>query len=72
VLNPHWFETPGEAKAIVEAWCRDYNESSPHSVLKELAPVEFARQVVPSSGSARPGTPQNSLWIWPGKPERIS
>jgi hypothetical protein len=28
---------------------------------KELAPAEFARQVVPSSGSARPETPQNSL-----------
>lgn len=60
-LNLHWFETLGEAKAIVEAWRRDYNESRPHSALKELAPAEFARQLVPSSGSTEPETPQNSL-----------
>ncbi|RQS05936.1 hypothetical protein DIE06_36320 [Burkholderia sp. Bp8998] len=29
-LNVHWFETLGEAKAIVEAWQRDYNESRSH------------------------------------------
>ncbi|WP_175896230.1 integrase core domain-containing protein, partial [Burkholderia cepacia] len=56
-----WFETLGEAKAIVEAWRRDYNESRPHSALKELAPAEFARQLVPSSGSTEPETPQKSL-----------
>lgn len=44
-LNLHWFETLNEAKAIVEAWRRDYNESRPHSALKELAPAEFARQL---------------------------
>ncbi|MCA8350042.1 IS3 family transposase [Burkholderia cepacia] len=60
-LNLHWFETLGEAKAIVEAWRRDYNESRPHSALKELAPAEFARQLVPSSGSTEPETPQKSL-----------
>jgi putative transposase len=60
-LNLHWFETLGEAKAIVEAWCRDYNESRSHSVLKDLAPAEFARQLVPSSGSTEPKAPQNSL-----------
>jgi transposase InsO family protein len=63
-LNPHWFETLGEAKAIVEAWRRDYKESRPHSALKELAPAEFARQLAPSS----PETPENSLQIWSGKP----
>ncbi len=60
-LNLHWFETLGEAKAIVEAWRRDYNESRPHSALKELAPAEFARQLVPSSGSTEHETPQKSL-----------
>ncbi|HDR9504654.1 TPA: IS3 family transposase [Burkholderia cepacia] len=60
-LNLHWFETLGEAKAIVEAWRRDYNESRPHSALKELAPAEFARQLVLSVGPAGPETPQNSL-----------
>ncbi|WP_186020131.1 IS3 family transposase, partial [Burkholderia gladioli] len=44
-LNLHWFETLGEAKAIIEAWRRDYNESRPHSALKDLAPAEFFRQL---------------------------
>ncbi|AHB04877.1 integrase [Pandoraea pnomenusa 3kgm] len=45
-LNLHWFETLDEAKATIEAWRGDYNESRPHSALKELAPAEFARQLV--------------------------
>jgi len=48
-LNLHWFETLEEAKAIIEAWRRDYNESRPHSTLNDLSPAEFARRVgVPS------------------------
>jgi len=43
-LNVHWFESISEAKAIVEAWRRDYNEVRPHSALMDLAPAEFVRQ----------------------------
>jgi len=43
-LNVHWFESLAEAKAIVEAWRRDYNEVRPHSALMDLAPAEFVRQ----------------------------
>ncbi|WP_422393410.1 IS3 family transposase [Mycetohabitans endofungorum] len=60
-LNLHWFETLSEAKAIVQAWRRDYNESRPHSALKELAPAEFARQLALLPGPAGPETPENSL-----------
>ena len=42
-LNIHWFESLAEAKAMVEAWRRDYNEVRPHSALKDLTPAEFAR-----------------------------
>jgi putative transposase len=43
-LNLHWFETLDEAKAIIEAWRRDYNESRPHSTLNDLPPAEFVRR----------------------------
>ncbi len=43
-LNLHWFETMEEAKVIIEAWRRDYNESRPHSTLNDLSPAEFVRQ----------------------------
>lgn len=43
-LNVHWFESLADAKTIVEAWRRDYNESRPHSALMDLTPAEYARQ----------------------------
>ena len=41
-LNVHWFETIDEAKAKIEAWGKEYNESRPHQALSELTPSEFA------------------------------
>jgi putative transposase len=43
-LNVHWFETIDEARAKIEAWRIEYNESRPHQALKDLTPAEFARQ----------------------------
>lgn len=48
-LNLHWFESLAEAKAIIEAWRQDYNESRPHSTLNDLPPAEFARRAGLSS-----------------------
>jgi putative transposase len=44
-LNAHWFTSRGEAKQIIEAWRREYNESRPHRALGERTPNEFAGQV---------------------------
>ena len=41
-LNVHWFESMEEAKAQIEAWRIDYNESRPHQALQEVTPAEFA------------------------------
>jgi putative transposase len=41
-LNLHWFENLEEAKAIIEAWRRDYNESRPHMALNGQSPAGFA------------------------------
>lgn len=43
-LNLHWFESLDEAKVIIEAWRRDYNESRPHSPLNDRPPAEFVRR----------------------------
>ena len=43
-LNVNWFETIDEAKAIVEAWRTDYNESRPHMAHNGAPPSEFARR----------------------------
>jgi hypothetical protein len=32
-LNLHWFAAIGEARRVIEAWRREYNESRPHMAL---------------------------------------
>jgi putative transposase len=43
-LNVHWFESIDDAKAKIEAWRHEYNESRPHQALLEQTPAEFARR----------------------------
>jgi putative transposase len=42
-LNTHWFETLEDAKVIIEAWRRDYNESRPHMALNNVPPLEYIK-----------------------------
>ena len=41
-LNLHWFETIAEARMLIEAWRKDYNESRPHMALGNSTPQEYA------------------------------
>ncbi len=41
-LNAHWFLSLADARAKIEAWKQDYNESRPHTSLGWLTPVEYA------------------------------
>lgn len=43
-LNEHWFASLAEARALIAAWRRDYNEARPHSSLGYLTPAEFAER----------------------------
>lgn len=43
-LNENWFETLSEAKALIEIWKNDYNETRPHSALDGLSPSAFAKE----------------------------
>ena len=43
-LNTCWFATLLEAKQMIEAWRREYNESRLHRSLGERTPSEFASQ----------------------------
>lgn len=43
-LNVHWFASLPEAQEVIEAWRADYNESRPHTSLRDMTPAEFARQ----------------------------
>jgi putative transposase len=50
-LNTHWFLSIEDARAKIEAWRIDYNESRPHSALGQMTPLEFAARTVPCDGS---------------------
>jgi putative transposase len=47
-LDVHWFASLAEARHLIEAWRREYNESRPHRSLGEMTPHEFARQIAAS------------------------
>ena len=44
-LNAHWFTSLADARAQIERWRVEYNESRPHRALGEVAPAEYARQL---------------------------
>jgi putative transposase len=55
-LNEHWFTSLTEARVLVAAWRRDYNECRPHSALGYLTPTEFAarcRASLPDSAAGQ-------------------
>jgi putative transposase len=40
-LNQQWFHSLAEAKSIIEAWRKEYNQERPHRSLQGLSPEEF-------------------------------
>jgi putative transposase len=54
-LNEHWFTSLAEARILIAAWRRDYNENRPHSALGYQTPGEYAARYR-SDGSASIGT----------------
>ena len=44
-LDTNWFSNLEDARRIIEAWRREYNESRPHRALADRTPTEFASQI---------------------------
>jgi len=59
-LDAHWFETLTEARQIIEAWRREYNESRHHRALGERTPIEFACQLAVQGSRTGSQTAENS------------
>jgi putative transposase len=51
-LNEHWFTTLQEAKDIIEAWRKEYNEERPHSSLDDKTPVEYIQYLLDEAARA--------------------
>lgn len=48
-LNEHWFVNLTHARAVIEAWRREYNEERPKRGLGGLTPSQYARQLAKKS-----------------------
>ncbi len=44
-LSLEWFFSRAQAKVVIEAWRRHYNEVRPHSSLGYLTPAKFAAKL---------------------------
>ena len=55
-LDTHWFADMKEAKSLIEAWRKEYNESRPHASLADRTPGEFASQCAASRALAETKT----------------
>ncbi len=50
LLNETLFRSLPHARAVLEAWRRDYNEERPHSKLGWMTPRDFARTIMDTTG----------------------
>jgi putative transposase len=48
-LSVEWFRNRTDAKVMIEAWRRHYNEVRPHSSLGNLTPAEFMHSITPTN-----------------------
>ena len=44
-LNEHWFTSLAHARAVIEAWRREYNDERPKKALGGLTPAQYAKQL---------------------------
>lgn len=53
-LNEHWFTSLQQARVVIDAWCREYNEERPKKSLGGLTPAAYAKTLIPKSGKLTP------------------
>ena len=44
-LNEHWFPNLMQARALIEAWRREYNEERPKNALSGMTPTAYAKHL---------------------------
>lgn len=54
-LNEHWFVSLAHARAVIEAWRREYNEERPKKVLGGLTPAQHAKRLAGKSATVTGG-----------------
>ncbi len=52
-LNEHWFMSLAHARAVIDAWRREYNDERPKKGLGGLTPAAYARQLTAATKTAK-------------------
>lgn len=68
-LSLEWFRSRAEAKVIIEAWRRHYNQVRPHSSLGYLTPNEFVARL--PNTAPRHATGQGAAVSGPPRPDPL-
>ena len=63
LLNETLFRSLPHARAVLEAWRRDYNEARPHSKLGWMTPRAYASAICGETGQGPPDS--RGRWPWP-------
>jgi putative transposase len=63
LLNETLFRSLPHARAVLEAWRRDYNEARPHSKLGWMTPRDYASALCGETGQGPPDS--GGRWPWP-------
>lgn len=53
-LNEHWFTSLQQARVVIDAWRREYNEERPKKSLGGLTPAAYAKSLAQKSGKLTP------------------
>ena len=63
-LSLEWFRSRAEAKIVIEAWRKHYNEVRPHSSLGYLTPAEFVARLKQNDAAPVPATGRGRCGRW--------
>lgn len=55
-LSLEWFRSRAEAKVVIEAWRKHYNQVRPHSSLGYLTPAEFVAKLTQTNAAPASAT----------------
>jgi len=54
-LNEHWFTSLAQARTVIEAWRREYNEERPKRALGGMTPATYAMQLMQKEATLNHG-----------------
>ncbi len=71
-LSLEWFRSRAEAKVVIEAWRRHYNDVRPHSSLGYLTPIEFVTKLKKNDAAPASATGRHAAVVGASAPRPVA